>query len=206
MTIDARPFSQVLEDLGQGDSSKLTLDELVRAFGERGIGALMLFLGLLSAAVGAIPGSTTIIGVPMLLIVVQLAIRRDELWLPRWALKESLDRQSFRQRIGKVLKPLRYVERISRPRLPFLTGEVSETLIGVVSTVLCLLLMLPLIFFNLFPSIIIAIFGFGLMQRDGVAILIGWLIAAGFSVFVWLAWEGVSTAAMVSWNWLNGLF
>ena len=206
MTIDARPFSQVLEDLGQGDSSKLTLDELVRAFGERGIGALMLFLGLLSAVVGAIPGSTTIIGIPMLLIVVQLAIRRDELWLPRWALKESLDRQSFRQRIGKVLKPLRYVERISRPRLPFLTGEVSETLIGVVSTVLCLLLMLPLIFFNLFPSIIIAIFGFGLMQRDGVAILIGWLIAAGFSVFVWLAWEGVSTAAMVSWNWLNGLF
>ncbi|WP_374274464.1 exopolysaccharide biosynthesis protein [Brevundimonas sp.] len=206
MTIDTRPFSQVLEDLGQGDSSKLTLDELVRAFGERGIGALMLFLGLLSAVVGAIPGSTTIIGIPMLLIVVQLAIRRDELWLPRWALKESLDRQSFRQRIGKVLKPLRYVERISRPRLPFLTGEVSETLIGVVSTVLCLLLMLPLIFFNLFPSIIIAIFGFGLMQRDGVAILIGWLIAAGFSVFVWLAWEGVSTAAMVSWNWLNGLF
>ncbi|WP_122468514.1 exopolysaccharide biosynthesis protein [Brevundimonas lutea] len=206
MTIDTRPFSQVLEDLGQGDSSKLTLDELVRAFGERGIGALMLFLGLLSAVVGAIPGSTTIIGIPMLLIVVQLAIRRDELWLPRWALKESLDRQSFRQRIGKVLKPLRYVERISRPRLPFLTGEVSETLIGVVSTVLCLLLMLPLIFFNLFPSIIIAIFGFGLMQRDGVAILIGWLIAAGFSVFVWLAWEGVSTAAMVSWEWLNGLF
>ena len=39
MTIDARPFSQVLEDLGQGDSSKLTLDELVRAFGERGISA-----------------------------------------------------------------------------------------------------------------------------------------------------------------------
>ena len=206
MTIDARPFSQVLEDLGQGDSSKLTLDELVRAFGERGIGALMLFLGLLSAAVGAIPGSTTIIGVPMLLIVVQLAIRRDELWLPRWALKESLDRQAFRQRIGKVLKPLRYVERISRPRLPFLTGEVSETLIGVFSTVLCLLLMLPLIFFNLFPSIIIAIFGFGLMQRDGVAILIGWVIAAGFSVFVWLAWAGVSTAAMVRWVWLNGLF
>ena len=206
MTIDARPFSQVLEDLGQGDSPKLTLDELVRAFGERGIGALMLFLGLLSAVVGAIPGSTTIIGVPMLLIVVQLAIRRDELWLPRWALKESLDRQAFRQRIGKVLKPLRYVERISRPRMPFLTGEVSETLIGVFSTVLCLLLMLPLIFFNLFPSIIIAIFGFGLMQRDGVAILIGWLIAAGFSVFVWLAWEGVSTAAMVSLEWLNGLF
>ncbi len=206
MTIDARPFSQVLEDLGHGDDPKLTLDELVSAFGERGIGALMLFLGLLSAVVGAIPGSTTIIGMPMLLIVVQLAIRRDELWLPRWALKESLDRQAYSQRIGKVLKPLRYVERISRPRFPFLTGEVSETLIGVASTLLCILLMLPLIFFNLFPSLVIAIFGFGLMQRDGVAILLGWVIAAGFAVFVWLAWEAISTAAMISWDWLNGLF
>ena len=66
--------------------------------------------------------------------------------------------------------------------------------------------MLPLIFFNLFPSLVIAIFGFGLMQRDGVAILLGWVIAAGFAVFVWLAWEAISTAAMISWDWLNGLF
>ena len=206
MTADVRPFSQVLEDLGRSDAPRLTLNELVGAIGERGIGALMLFLGLLSALVGAVPGSTTIIGTPMLLVVAQLVIRRDELWLPRRALNASVDRAGYRRAIGRVLSPLRFIERHSRPRLHVLTSDASEVVIGVVGAVLCILVMAPLVFFNLVPSLIIAIFGFGLMQRDGVAVLVGWAVTAGFAVFVWLAWEVISRAAMVSWDWMTGLF
>ncbi len=206
MTEDVRPFSEVLEDLGRSDDPRLTLNELVGAIGDRGIGALMLFLGLLSALVGAVPGSTTIIGTPMLLVVVQLVIRRDELWMPRRALAASVDRAGYRKAIGRALKPLRLIERLSRPRLRLLTSEASEVLIGVVGVVLCILVMLPLIFFNLFPSLVIAMFGFGLMQKDGLAILFGWLVATGFAVFVWLAWEVISRAALASWDLAVGLF
>ena len=61
----------------------MQLEELVTAFGERGFGALFLFLGLLSLVIGWIPGSTTILGIPMLLLAVQLVFRRNEPWLPR---------------------------------------------------------------------------------------------------------------------------
>lgn len=203
---DLRPFSQVLEDLGARPEPELTLGELLHAFGERGIGALMLFLGLLSALIGAVPGTTTVIGAPLLVIAIQLVIRREELWMPAWALKKSFDRTRYRQAVGKVMKPLRLIERLSRPRLSILTGETSEVLIGIVCTILILILMLPLIFANLIPSLIIAAFGFGLTQRDGIVVLVGWLGVLGFAVFAWLAGTVVTSAAVASWHWAVGLF
>lgn len=202
---DSRPFSRVLEDIGARDEPRLYLGELVNAFGERAFGALMLFLGLLSAAIGAIPGTTTVIGLPLLLISVQLVLRRDQLWFPRAALSKSFDRANYRRGLDRFLKPLRIVERISRPRLSVMSSEAGETLIGVMSAVLCLILMLPLIFANLIPSLAIAAFGFGLMQRDGLAILAGWALSAGFMVFLWLAWEVVSRAVLATWGWWTGL-
>lgn len=203
---DLWPLSRLLEELGARPEPELTLGELIHAFGERGIGALMLFLGLLSTLIGAVPGTTTIIGLPLLVITIQLVIRRDELWMPAWALRKSFDRTRYRQAVGKVLKPLRLVERLSRPRLSVLTGETSEVLIGIVCSLLILILMLPLIFANLVPSLIIATFGFGLTQRDGVAVLIGWAGVIAFAVFAWLAGTVVTSAAIASWHWAIGLF
>lgn len=205
---DTRPFSQVIEDIGVKDDPKLYLGELVNAFGERGFGALMLFLGLVSAVIGAVPGSTTILGAPILLIAFQLIIRRDQLWLPRWALKSSIDREGYRTAIAKVMKPLRRVERWSRPRLSIMTSEVSEVLIGIACILLCTILVLPIPGGNLVPSLIIVAFGFGLVQRDGLAILIAWCAIALLCVgglVVWLAWEWVSPYLLPVWDWLTGL-
>ena len=45
---DLRRFSDVLEDLGDAPGDKLSLEELVAAFGERGFGAMILILSLLA--------------------------------------------------------------------------------------------------------------------------------------------------------------
>ena len=159
---DTRPFSQVLEDIGAKDDPKLYLGELVNAFGERGFGALMLFFGLLNIAIGIIPGTTTILGAPLLLMGLQLTIRRDQLWLPRWALKRSIERAAYRSGVETVLPRVRQVERLSRPRLKIMTSEVSEVLIGVATSILAFILILPIWGGNLVPALIISAFGFGL--------------------------------------------
>jgi hypothetical protein len=203
---DARAFSQVLEDIGAKDDPKLYLGELVDAFGERGFGALMLFLGLISALIGIIPGTTTVLGTPILLIALQLVIRRDQLWLPKGALRSSIDRGGYRNAIDKAMKPLRFVERLSRPRLFIMTGQVAEVLIGVVCAILAFILILPIWGGNLIPSLIIAAFGFGLMQRDGVVILIASVATAAVALFVWLAWSLVQPFLMSGLEWAKGLF
>ncbi|MBU3971421.1 MAG: exopolysaccharide biosynthesis protein [Alphaproteobacteria bacterium] len=205
---DSRPFSQVIEDIGAKDDPKLYLGELINAFGERGFGALMLFFGLLSVAIGIIPGTTTILGAPLLLMGLQLAIRQDQLWLPRWALRRWIERETYRNGVQKVLPRLRKVERLSKPRLEIMTSELSEILIGVATVILAFILILPIWGGNLIPALIIATFGFGLMQRDGLAILIGWsaigLIGLA-ALVVWLAWTWVSPFLVPFWAWLNGL-
>ncbi|MBU4039683.1 MAG: exopolysaccharide biosynthesis protein [Alphaproteobacteria bacterium] len=205
---DSRPFSQVIEDIGARDEPKLYLGELINAFGERGFGALMLFFGLLSVAIGIIPGTTTILGAPLLLMGLQLAIRQDQLWLPRWALRRWIERETYRNGVQKVLPRLRKVERLSKPRLEIMTSELSEILIGVATVILAFILILPIWGGNLIPALIIATFGFGLMQRDGLAILIGWsaigLIGLA-ALVIWLAWTWVSPFLVPFWAWLNGL-
>lgn len=205
---DSRTFSQVIEDIGARDDPKLYLGELINAFGERGFGALMLFFGLLSVAIGIIPGTTTILGAPLLLMGVQLAIRRDQLWLPHWALRRSIERETYRQGVTRVLPRLRKLERLSRPRLSIMTSELSEVLIGIATVLLATILVLPIWGGNLVPALIISAFGFGLLQRDGLAILIGWSAIALIVVaalLIWLTWTWVSPYLLPIWEWFNGL-
>ncbi len=210
---DTRPFSQVLDDIGVKDEPKLYLGELVNAFGERGFGAMMVFFGLVNAIASPIPGSTTILGAPLLLICLQLVIRRDQLWMPRWALKSSIPRDNYRATIARVKKPLLFIERLSKPRLSFMSSEIAEVLIGIFASLLTLVVMLPIFGGNLFPSLFVALFGFGLMQRDGFLIGAAWVGVAGFCVFVWAAWELISRLFLASagWflqagQWVQGLF
>ena len=203
---DTRPFSKVIEDIGAKDDPKLYLGELVNAFGERAFGAMLLFFGLLNVAVGALPGTTTVLGAPMLLMGVQLLTRRDQLWMPRWLLSRAIERATYRTAVGRLLKPLRWVERLAKPRLSVMTSEASEMLIGAACVVLAAILMLPIPGGNLAPSLIMALFGFGLLQRDGLMILVAWVGVAGLATFVWLAWELVSHVLVASSAWLFGLF
>jgi hypothetical protein len=203
---DDRPFSRVLTDVGAQADPQLTLDELVGTFGERGFGALLLMLGLISAVIGVIPGTTTLLGIPILIIGVQLVFRRDELWLPGWILKRDLPREAFADAAAKVRERLERVERFSKPRLPFMSTDLSEALIGLMCVVWAAVLMLPLIGFNLFPSLIVAAFGFGLMQKDGVMMLVGWAGSAGMGIFTWLVWETVSRVLLAGWTWATHLF
>ena len=202
---DARPFSKVVADIGAKDDPKLYLGELVNAFGERGMGAMMLFFGLLNILVGAVPGSTTILGIPLLMFSAQLAFRSDQLWMPKWALKRSIDRVTYRNAVGRALPALRKVERLTRPRLSIMTSDASEVLIGVVSCLLCSILILPIWGGNLVPALIVTTFGFGLMQRDGALVLAGWLMLAAACVAVWLAWNIVSEFFFASLTWAGAL-
>ncbi|MCZ8193549.1 MAG: exopolysaccharide biosynthesis protein [Brevundimonas sp.] len=188
---DGLPFSEVLTRIGERPAAEVSLEELVHAFGERGFGALLLLLGLISAVICTIPGTTTVLGLPMLILGAQLLFRHDELWLPSWILKRRIDRAAFCAAAARVMPHLKRVERFSRPRLKFMSSDLAESLIGLACVIWAAVLMLPLVGFNLFPSLFVAAFGFGLLQRDGVLVIIAWLGSAGFAAVVWLAWEFV---------------
>lgn len=166
-------FSEVLRRLAEQPGGKLSVHEVVGAFGERAFGALMLFVGLLNLIPWP-PGGTTIFGAPLLFITAQLAMGREVLWLPKWICRISFNRGNFRNGLGRILPTLEKVERLTKPRMPLFIGTVAERLIGVAALLLSCVLVLPIWGGNFAPAVAICVFAVALVQRDGLVAILGW--------------------------------
>jgi hypothetical protein len=82
-----------------------------------------------------------------------------------------------------------------KPRWNFLTTNRIERFIGVYMTLLTIVLLVPVPFGNALPSLGLAIIAAGLLEKDGLAILVGsvvGLLGAGYvlAVFVGL-WAAI---------------
>lgn len=202
---ESRTFSDVLERLGYGDDPKLSLKEMVEAFGERGFGAVILMLSLM-ALIPWPPGGKAVFAVPIILIVAELALQRDRVWLPRWLMKASVSRATYQSASQKILPRLRQVERLTRPRLPVLTGEAADVVVGVICILLALMMALPVPFGDALPGLTLAIFGLGIIQRDGVFIIAGLIGTAVCAIYLTLVWATVVAIVHGIAHWFAALF
>lgn len=200
-----RTFSDVLESLGRSGAPRLTLGEVVDAFGERGFGALILIVSLISLFPWP-PGSKAILGVPIILLSLELAFQRDRVWLPRWTLGRGMDRETYRRALARVIGPVRFVERLSKPRIHYLTGEVADVVTGLACVFLALMMALPVPFGDLLPGVTLMILGLGIMQRDGVAVIVGAVGTAACVAYLFLVWNVVTLGLESVGDWLSGLF
>lgn len=197
-------FSAVLERLGQRGGDRLFLGEIVEAFGKRAFGAVMLFFGIINLLPWP-PGGTTLTGAPLLFLSLEMAWGRETLWLPKWADRLSVNRETFRRLSGRLLPLIRTGERLSKPRLGFLTGRLGQGLIGLACLALSIILVLPVFGGNLIPAIAITIFSLGVMQRDGLAVLLGWLTTALTVGVLILAWKFIVAGFETGWRWAQSL-
>ena len=111
--------SDSLEDWLQGDSDK-TLGSLVELFEEKSFAVLFVLL----LGVPALPlptgGATHVFELIAVLLAAQLMAGRDRIWLPaRWR-EMSLAGDNKQRFIAALMKLIRRLERLSRPRLAFL--------------------------------------------------------------------------------------
>lgn len=192
-------FTRTLTDLGETAEDKIRLGQALDAFGERGFGAALLFLGLLNT-LPLPPGSSTLLGFPVLLVSGQLLFGARVLSLPAWVSNRAISTSHFRSGLKRIRRPLAALEVATRPRWTFLTGGFGERVIGAVCVLLAIILMLPIWGGNLIPALIISLFGLGLMQRDGMVILVGWAMLAILLVLAWLVSGWILQAAVLAWD------
>ena len=114
---------------GKGDK---TVGGLVNVFGERSFAILFLLL----LAVPALPlptgGATHVFELIAVLVALQLVAGRDEIWLPqRWRGIQLVGEKRERF-LRALLRLIRWLERISRPRSAFLFDRrASNVVFGV---------------------------------------------------------------------------
>lgn len=165
------------------DSERIAFGNLLEAVGDRTFGALILVFAIPSAMVGVIPGISTLLGLPLVLLSVQLSTGSRRPWLPRAVSARSLERRAFSRIVHSIQPRLQRLERLLKPRLLFLTSTWAERGIGLCCMVAAALVFLPIPFGNLLPALALCAFGLALMERDGVLVLLG-LGTLGFSLVV----------------------
>lgn len=194
-------FSEILTDLGEGVEARLTLETLIDAFGDRAFGAGLAIIGVISLLPWP-PGSKVVFSLPLALIAAEVVLQRRKLWLPRWLLNLSLSRVRYAAGLKRLIGPIRRIEALSRPRLTGLTAGWMRSVIGLACLFLTVMLALPIPFGDVMPALTIIVLGFALMQRDGLAALVG--LAGTVVCFAYLAfvWEAVMHLFAVAAAWV----
>jgi hypothetical protein len=173
-----RRFSEVLNDLARRPSPTISIGDVLNAFGDRAFGALML----LFAAPNLLPlppGMSAVLGAPLLFVTAQLMLGRPSLWMPRLICERSISRDFFILLTAKLSPVLQRAERFLRPRLGMLFHPLPERIVGAACLLLAVILLLPIPFGNIPPAFAIAAFALGILERDGLATLVGWLASMG---------------------------
>jgi hypothetical protein len=174
--------------------------EIMDIVGKDSLILLSIFLSLIFLVPVSIPGVSTVFGAGILLIGITGLFDRKP-WLPKAIAYRQLSSEQLRAGFERALVWFRRLEKISRPhRLPQLTSAGWVTRMNYLSFILAaLLLMVPfgfIPFSNTLPAIALILLAVGMLQRDGVSILLGnlanvativyftiLLVAGGWSIF-----------------------
>lgn len=157
---------------------KLSLDDLMRRAGSRGPAFLMLFLCLLSMIFSIVPGVSTVIGLPLLLLSGQMAMGREKLSLPKWLGRRTLDHTTLVQGMLKRLELVHRIERFVKPRLGILCRGGALRLVGVIGVISAVVLSLPIPLMNFPPTLAVFLMALGVLGGDGLLVLSGIVVAA----------------------------
>jgi hypothetical protein len=170
------PLSLVLLRLAQdGTRERIAVGDLLRALGDRALGAL-IFIFAVPNAVPAPPGLSTVLGAPLLFLSVQLMFGLRP-WLPAFVAKRSISREDLATLMHRVVPWLARAEKLLRPRVRVLAGPPAEYMVGLVCLLLAVILVLPIPLGNVLPALAISLMALGVLERDGLWVLGGLLMA-----------------------------
>ncbi len=188
--------------IGKLGRDRISAGEVLDALGSRAFG-LSIIVVMAPVCLPMPPGVPTVAGVILSMFAIQMLLGYKAPWLPRWMRDKTIGRSKLLKGIDDLERRLKFVERIAKPRLHFLTEGVFARLYGVVFLVLGLILILPIPFLgNIPPALAAGVVALALAQRDGLLALIGLFVSTGAVVFSYYAWHfGVEAL-----GWIRGFF
>ncbi|MCO5734026.1 exopolysaccharide biosynthesis protein [Rhizobium sp. SSA_523] len=175
----SRSLSETLKDLIDGiEGDTITLRDLMEEVGEQGLLLLCALASLPFLIPVSIPGVSTVFGAAIILVSLAIALNRLP-WLPKKILDRNLDTAKLVPALTKGSRIVSKIDRYLKPRLSALTATAFVNrlnALGITAGGVLLLFPLGLVpFSNTLPAIAILLLATGMMQRDGLMILGGYL-------------------------------
>lgn len=183
----------------------LTLREVIFTLRGRAYLLLVVLLTLPFLTPIPLPGLSTPFGLAIAAVALRLTLGQRP-WLPKRLQRKHLPAGFFAKVFSFAEKIIRFLERLLRPRWVALTDtpllNQLHALLMLVAA-LALLLPLPIPFTNSFPAWTILLVAGGLLERDGVAILLGYVMAAAGALYFLFLGEAAAQLVDALMNWLR---
>lgn len=198
MTIKERPTSEFLAIVViEHKKEEISIGEMKNALHERGFGILMAIAALpICLPVPVPPGYTTLFSIPLFIFSIQMILGMRAPWLPPWIEKKYIKRASLEKIVEKANPWLKKIEHRMQPRMTYISVHTWERIIGIFAFVFTVSIALPIPLTNFPPGWGILVMSLGLLNRDGLTILIGMIIGTigiGITMIVLvMLWMGMS--------------
>lgn len=174
-----------------GDAESVDLRTLLRAFGEASfIPALTVPAILVVSPLSGIPLFSSICGISIALISIQIVFRRRHLWLPGFVLDQRISGARLRRSLSRLHRVADWVDRRTAERFGMFRRRPLSWLVPIA----CLVCGLAMPFLELVPfssSILgtaVILFSISLLARDGLFVILGLMvmgIASTIPLFVY---------------------
>ena len=188
-------------DAAAKDDPEARLGDIIDRLDERAYGFLILLLAL-PCCLPFVYLLPQIVALPMLALAAQLAAGRAHPWLPKALHDRPFSIPAFEKVLARASKYVGIVERIATPRLRPVTSRRGAQIVGALMIVPTASILIPLPSTNTIPGIGVAIAALGLIERDGVLVIMGLLI--GFAWVALLGFLGLEAASLIK-AWISGL-
>ncbi|MGB4191048.1 MAG: exopolysaccharide biosynthesis protein [Rickettsiales bacterium] len=186
------PASQLFNELVNKAKAKkdISFGEINEHLSERGFAILMILFAI--PVMVPIPGLSTVLGLPLIVFAMQMAMGMEKPFLPKWLSQKKISSAHLIYSIEKSNKYFIKIEKFLHPRLSYFNSSSGEKIIGIISLICSITISLPIWGGNALPSLGILIMSFGLLGKDGVAVIIGIIVSiiglftAYFIVFLFI--------------------
>ncbi|RPE67131.1 hypothetical protein EDD53_1535 [Pacificibacter maritimus] len=186
MTANTSPQETVSDLMEKGatlarQQDEVCMSDIVDTLGKQVLLPMLLFPALaVVTPLSGIPGLSSVCGIIIALVSLQLLRGRDTLWLPDWILRRKISSDRLEKAVNGLNGVARWLDKISRPRLQVLVRAPGSIL----PEFLCFLSGSAMPFLELVPfssSVLggaTSLFAVGLVMRDGLFIMAGFALVA----------------------------
>lgn len=164
----------------------ISLRELLELIGEQGMLVFCMFLTIPFLLPVSIPGVSTVFGLVITLIGIGVAFNRVP-WLPARLMNRTIERVHLLPALEKGAALFTRLDKVVSPRILALThGATVNRVNGLLLVLGAILLMAPfglIPFSNTLPALAILFLAVGMLQRDGIFVLLGYLALVATIVY-----------------------
>lgn len=155
----------------------VTVAQLKDELSGRSYGIFLLVLSVPNLVPIPAPGLSAVLGLPLVLFTFQLMLGLKTPWFPGFIARRRVKCESLKRVCNRISPYLKKLEYINKPRLKFLMHPPLDRVIALFCLLLSLLIMLPVPFGNALPALAICLFALGILQRDGLFVIFGFVVA-----------------------------